>query len=212
MNEKVQDILGLSVLLIGNKAERPGKHVQLTSAFSLGNTIPHWVYGAGKFPALRTKKQSVRINPLRSHRLYGRQNRNQSALVPWVNPTNTALRKPIWPTAASNEMFASWEIPIKTAGGNVTKGQKHVHQKQHRTGTVLALSSPFVNRETWGKVVTESWRQCHLVVSETTHNPGKYQGISSLLSKGAWMKRFRIFELSALLIGYKEERPGKKSR
>ena len=57
MNEKVQDILGISVLLIGNKAERPGKHVQLTSAFSLGNTIPHWVYGAGKFPALRTRNK-----------------------------------------------------------------------------------------------------------------------------------------------------------
>ena len=43
MNEKVQDIGGLSNLLIGNKAERPGKHLQRTAAFSLGTTIPHCV-------------------------------------------------------------------------------------------------------------------------------------------------------------------------
>ena len=56
MNEKVQDFRGLSAFLIGNEAERPGKHLQLTSAFSLGTPIPHWVYGPGKDPALRTKK------------------------------------------------------------------------------------------------------------------------------------------------------------
>ena len=38
--------------------------------------------------------------------------------------------------------------PVKTEAGNGTKGPKHVRQKQHRTGTILALSSPFVNRET----------------------------------------------------------------
>ena len=43
MNEKVQDFRGLSTLLIGNKAERLGKHLQLTSAFSLGTPIPHCV-------------------------------------------------------------------------------------------------------------------------------------------------------------------------
>ena len=43
MNEKVQDFRGLGTLLIGNKAERPGKHVQLISALSLGTQIPHWV-------------------------------------------------------------------------------------------------------------------------------------------------------------------------
>ena len=64
MNEKVQDFQGLSALLIGNKAERPEKHHQLTSAFTLGTLIPHWVYGRGKDPALRTKKQSLRIKPL----------------------------------------------------------------------------------------------------------------------------------------------------
>ena len=43
MNEKVQDFRGVSALLIGNKSERPGKHIQRTAAFSLGTLIPHWV-------------------------------------------------------------------------------------------------------------------------------------------------------------------------
>ena len=43
MNEKVQDFQGLGALLIGNKAEGPGKHLQRTAAFSLGPPIPHWV-------------------------------------------------------------------------------------------------------------------------------------------------------------------------
>ena len=43
MNEKGQDFRGLSTLLLGNKAERPGKHLQRTAAFSLGTSIPHWV-------------------------------------------------------------------------------------------------------------------------------------------------------------------------
>ena len=66
MNEKVQDFRGLSALLIGNKAERPGKHLQRTAAFSLGTPIPHYVEGPGEYPALRTKKQSVRGKPLKS--------------------------------------------------------------------------------------------------------------------------------------------------
>ena len=68
MNEKVQNIRGLSALLIGNKAERPGKHLQRTAAFSLGTLIPHWVEGPGEDPALSTKKQSVRGKPLKSRR------------------------------------------------------------------------------------------------------------------------------------------------
>ena len=43
MNEKVHDFGGFSALLIGNKAERAGKHLQATAAFSLGTPIPHWV-------------------------------------------------------------------------------------------------------------------------------------------------------------------------
>ena len=50
MNEKVQDFRGLSALLLGNQAERPGKQLQLTSAFSLGTLIPHCLYGPGKYP------------------------------------------------------------------------------------------------------------------------------------------------------------------
>ena len=43
MEEKVQDFRGLSALLIGNKAERPGKHLQRTAALSLGTSIPLWL-------------------------------------------------------------------------------------------------------------------------------------------------------------------------
>ena len=43
MNGKVQDFRGLSALLIGNKAERPGKHLQQTAVFSRGTPIPHCV-------------------------------------------------------------------------------------------------------------------------------------------------------------------------
>ena len=43
MNEKDQDFLALSALLIGNNAERPGKHLQRKEDFSLGTPIPHWV-------------------------------------------------------------------------------------------------------------------------------------------------------------------------
>ena len=43
MNEKAQGFRGLSALLIGNKAELAGKHLQGTAAFSLGTPIPHWV-------------------------------------------------------------------------------------------------------------------------------------------------------------------------
>ena len=66
MNEKVQDFRGLSALLINNKAERSGKHLQRTAAFSLGTPIAHWVYGPGEDPALRTNKQSGRGKPLKS--------------------------------------------------------------------------------------------------------------------------------------------------
>ena len=55
MNEKVQDFPGLSTLPIGSKAEHPGKHLQGTAAFSLWTLIPHWVWGPGDDPALRTK-------------------------------------------------------------------------------------------------------------------------------------------------------------
>ena len=43
MKEKGEDFRALSALLIGNNAERPGKHLQRTAAFSLWTPIPHWV-------------------------------------------------------------------------------------------------------------------------------------------------------------------------
>ena len=46
--------------------------------------------------------------------------------------------------------------PITPAVAMERKGEWGVRQKQHRALPVLALSSPFVNRETCGKVVTES--------------------------------------------------------
>ena len=70
MNENFQDFRGFSALLIGHKAERTGKHLQLTSAFSLGTLIPHWVYGPVKVPALTPEKESVWIKRLKSHRPY----------------------------------------------------------------------------------------------------------------------------------------------
>ena len=53
MKEKLQDFRGHIALLIGNKAERPGKHPQRTAAFSLWTLIPHWVYGTGKDATLK---------------------------------------------------------------------------------------------------------------------------------------------------------------
>ena len=67
---------------------------------------------------------------------------------PEWNTTNTALRKTIRSKTSSNEMFAPGEILSKLLAAVELKGPKHVRQKQHRTGTYLALSSPFVNRET----------------------------------------------------------------
>ena len=81
MNEKVQDFRGLSALLIGNKEERPGKHLQRTAAFSWGPRF-HIGCGPGEDPALKTKKQSVRGKPSKSRRPDGRWNSNQGALVP----------------------------------------------------------------------------------------------------------------------------------
>ena len=57
MNEKVQDFRGLSALLIGKKAERPGKHLHRTAAFSLGTPISHWVEGPGEDPALKPRNK-----------------------------------------------------------------------------------------------------------------------------------------------------------
>ena len=140
------------------------------------------------------KKQRVRIKPLKSHRTYDRWNRNHGALGPWVKPDEHSTEKRNLAKPASNEMFSSWINQSKLVVAMERKGYKHVCQKQHRTVTIIALSSCFVNRETRGKVFAETWRECQILVSETTHYPGKDRRTSSLMSKGAWMKSFRILE------------------
>ena len=72
-----------------------------------------------------------------------------------LNTTNTALRNTIRPTALQTKCLLPGEILSKLLEAMERKAPEHIRQKQHRTGTVLALSSPFVNRET-GKVVTEA--------------------------------------------------------
>ena len=73
MSEKVQDFRGLSALLLGNQAERPGKHLQRTSTFSLGTLIPQSLYGPGTYPITpavamerKAKGESVRTTPCRA--------------------------------------------------------------------------------------------------------------------------------------------------
>ena len=92
MNENVLDFLGLSTLLIGNKAEPPGKHLQLTSAFSWGPQFHIGCMGLGRIQHLEPK-QSVMIKSLSSYRPYGRWNRNQGALVPCMKPDEHSSQK-----------------------------------------------------------------------------------------------------------------------
>ena len=63
------------------------------------------------------------------------------------NTTNTALRK-FGQNPLTTKCLLPGEILSKMLAAMEPKGPKHVRQKQHRTGTDLALSSPFVNRET----------------------------------------------------------------
>ena len=57
MNEKVQDFGGLSALLIGNKAERPGKHLQRTAAFSLEPRFHIGCRGLGRIQPLEPRNK-----------------------------------------------------------------------------------------------------------------------------------------------------------
>ena len=143
MNENFQDFRELKALLFLNKAEGLGKHLYLTSAFTLGTPIPHWLYGPRKDPALRNKKQNVRIKPLRSHRPYGRWNRVKELWCHEWKTTNTALRKTVRPKPASHKMFAPWRNPVKTAGGNGTKRPKtrpsETAPYRDRLSTILTL-------------------------------------------------------------------------
>ena len=67
------------------------------------------------------------------------------------NTSCTALRNKIWATVAFKEMFASREILSKLLVAMERTGQKLVRHKQHRAGTVLALSSLFVKGKHEGK-------------------------------------------------------------
>ena len=57
MHEKVQDFRGLSALLIGNKATRPGKQLQRTSAFSQGPRFHIVCMGLGSFQPLEPRNK-----------------------------------------------------------------------------------------------------------------------------------------------------------
>ena len=57
MNEKVQDFRGFSALLIGNKAERPGKQLQRTAAFSLGTRFHIGSRGLGSIQPLEPRNK-----------------------------------------------------------------------------------------------------------------------------------------------------------
>ena len=73
-----------------------------------------------------------------------------------LNLTNTALRNNIWPNPLSTKCLLPGYILSKLLVAMERKGQKHIRQKQHSTGSVLALSSSFVNWVTGGKVVAET--------------------------------------------------------
>ena len=120
----VKDFRGPSALLIGSKAERPGKHLQQTAAFSLGTPIPHWVYGCGKYPALRTKKQSRRRKPLKSRWPYGKWNRNQGPLVPWVKHDEHSTEKQNSANSRFQRNVCFLGKPGQTDGGNGMKRAK----------------------------------------------------------------------------------------
>ena len=55
MNEKVQDIRGLSALLIGNKSEHPGKKPPVNISLFTGTLIPHWFMGLGRIQHLAAR-------------------------------------------------------------------------------------------------------------------------------------------------------------
>ena len=124
------------------------------------------------------------------------------------NPTQTAVRNKIWPTGNSNEMFASRVNPIKTPAINGMKRPKICPWETTPYRDCLSTLITLRERETWGKVVAETWTKCHILVSETPHNPAKCQRTSSLVREHEW-KESGFRGLSALLIGYKAERPGK---
>ena len=117
----------------------------------LGTQIPHWVNVPWKHPALRNKKQNVKIKPLKSHRPYRTWNKNQGALLPWVKQDQHSTEKQNLPKQASNAMFASWVNPIKIAGGNGTKMPKTFLSEtalcSGRVSTIIILREWGIMRE-----------------------------------------------------------------
>ena len=77
MNEKVQDFRGLSDFLLGNQAERPGKHLQLTSSFSLATLIPLCLYGPVNYPI----KPAVAMERKGQRQLREKQHRAEPVLA-----------------------------------------------------------------------------------------------------------------------------------
>ena len=70
--------------------------------------------------------------------------------------TNTALRTKFGQNLLPTKCLLPGYILSKLLVAMERKGQKHIRQKQHSTGSVLALSSSFVNWVTGGKVVAET--------------------------------------------------------
>ena len=77
MNEKVQDFRGLSALLLGNQAERPGKQLQLTSSFSLGTLILLCLYGPVNYPI----KPALAMERKGQRQVRQKQNRSEPVLA-----------------------------------------------------------------------------------------------------------------------------------
>ena len=83
-----------------------------------------------------------------SRRPYGRWNRIQGALVPGVKPDEHRTEKKFGLQQIPTKCLLPGYMLSKLLVAMELKGQRHVRQKQHRAGAILALSSPFVNRET----------------------------------------------------------------
>ena len=104
--------------------------------------------GLGRFQPLEPRNKVRGVSPY-SHD--GLMEGGTGIKVLWYreyNTTNTALRKTIRPKPLPTKCLLPGEILSKLRVAMERKGPKHVRQKQHRTGNVLALSSPFVNGET----------------------------------------------------------------
>ena len=99
------------------------------------------VVGHGKVPALRTKKQGVRRMPLKSHQPYGRWNRNQGALVPWVKHDEHSTEKDNLAKTRFQRNVCSLCKYYQTAGGNGTKKSKICLSETTSSGVCFCAST-----------------------------------------------------------------------